>query len=97
MKRKIPGVLAIVLALSLSAFTSFHKKEATGYFWFPLDSSTGAPKPVSTLVYLGADPYLCTNWAPGGYCSGGFTSYARSGSYYVAAGTQIIVHFSLFY
>jgi len=97
MKSKIPGLLAIVLALSLSAFTTLHKKAATGYYWFPLDASSGAPKPVTTLVYLGSDPYLCTNWAPGGYCSGGFTSYGRSGSYYVAAGTQIIVHFSMFY
>jgi len=89
--------LAVVLALSLSAFTSIPQKKATGYYWFPLDSTTGDPKPVTTLVYLASDPYLCTNYAPGGYCSGGFTSYGRSGSYYVAAGTQIIVHFSLFY
>jgi len=97
MKRKIPGLLAVVLALSLSAFTNHQKKEMTGYYWFPLDPTLGTPKPVSTLVYLGTDPYLCTNWAPGGYCSGGFTSYGRSGGYYVAAGTQVVLHFSLYY
>lgn len=95
MKSKIPGFLAVVLALSLSAFTSMHKP-TTAYYWFPLNSATGNPQPVSTLVYLGYDPYFCSNWAPGGYCSGAFTGYARSGSNYIAGGTEILVHFSFY-
>ncbi len=97
MKRKIPGLLAVVLALSLSAFTNLHEKKATGYYWFPLNPYSGAPQSVNTLVYLPYDPYLCTNWAPGGYCSGAFTSYSGTQAPYTAAGTEILVHFSLFH
>ena len=96
MKRKIPGLLAIVLAVSLSAFTSFHKKEMSGYYWFPLDGS-GAPKQVNVLVFSPVDPYLCTVWAPGSYCSGGFTSYSGTQAPYSAAGVEAVVHFNLFH
>lgn len=96
MKSKIPGFLAVVLALSLSAFTSFHTKPSAGYYWFPLNSYSGAPQPVSTLTYLTYDPYYCTNWAPGGYCSGAFTSYSGASGSYTAAGTEMLVHFSMF-
>ena len=96
MKSKIPGLLAVVLALSLSAFTSMHEKKVTGYYWFPLNAYSGSPQPVTTLVYLPSDPYNCTNWAPGGYCSGAFTSYTQVGSSYVAAGVEMLVHYSFF-
>ena len=96
MKSKIPGFLAVVLALSLSAFTSIHQKEATGYYWFPLDASSGDPLPVSSLNYQTYDPYFCTNWAPGGYCSGAYTSYTRSGNTYYASDVQMLVHFTFF-
>lgn len=89
--------MIVALAFSLSAYTNLPKKEVTGYYWFPLNSFSGDPQAVSTLVYQSYDPYLCTNWAPGGYCSGAFTSYTRIGTSYVAAGTEVLLHFSLFY
>jgi hypothetical protein len=97
MKSKIPGLLAVVLALSLSAFTTMRKTTYTSYYWFPLNSYSGNPQPVNNLVYLPSDPYNCTNWAPGGYCSGAFTGYTLVGSSYVAAGTEMLVHYSMFY
>lgn len=97
MKRKIWGLTAIVLALSLSAFTAARpEKKVGGYYWFPLNSFSGAPQTVNTLVYLPADPYSCTNWAPGAYCSGAFTSYSGTRAPYSAAGYEMLVHFSMF-
>jgi len=96
MKSKVPGLMAIVLAVSLSAFTSHQEKKMTGYYWFPLDA-VGAPQQVNTLMYSSADPYLCTVWAPGGYCSAAFTSYSGTQAPYSAAGVKAVVHFSLFH
>jgi hypothetical protein len=96
MKRKILGLIVIVLAFSLSAYTSRPEKGKASYYWFPLNAA-GQPQAVNNLVYQPSDPYLCTNWAPGGYCAGAFTSYSIVGSTYVAAGTEVLVHFSLFF
>lgn len=98
MKCKLLGLIAVVLALTLSAFNAAHlPQKGNGYYWFPLNSFSGAPQTVSTLVYLPSDPYFCTNWAPGGYCSGAFTSYSVAGTSYSAAGTEVLVHFSMFH
>jgi hypothetical protein len=97
MKRKIWGLAAVVLALSLSAFTSFGpEKKATGYYWFPLDRASGVPQTVNTLVFLPTDPYYCTSWAPGPYCSGGFTGYSGTHAPYSASGFEVYVDFSLY-
>jgi hypothetical protein len=96
MKRKIAAAMIVALAFSLSAFTVASKPTATGYYWFPLDPTTGDPQPVSTLTYSPSDPYFCTNWAPGGYCSGAFTSYILSGGVYTGAGVEMLVHYSMF-
>ncbi|HVV04104.1 MAG TPA: hypothetical protein VHC96_07765 [Puia sp.] len=97
MKRRILGLLVVALAMSLSAYTNRPNKEATGYYWFPLDSYSGDPQMVNTLVYSPSDPYQCTNWAPGGYCAGAFTSYSGTKPPYSAAGVEMMVHYSLFY
>jgi len=97
MKRNILGLTAVVLALTLSAFVSHSPKQGNGYYWFPLDPASGTPKMVTTLVYLPADPYACSNWAPGGYCSGAFTSYSGTHAPYAAAGSELLVHFSMFH
>jgi len=97
MKRNILGLTAVVLALALSAFVSHSPKNGNGYYWFPLDPASGTPNMVNTLVYLPSDPYACTNWAPGGYCSGAFTSYSGTHAPYAAAGSELLVHFSMFH
>jgi hypothetical protein len=97
MKRKIWGLTAVVLALSLSAFTSIRsEKKYTSYYWFPLNSYSGVPQTVNTLVYLPSDPYYCTNWAPGGYCAGAFTGYSGTHAPYSASGIEVSVDFSLY-
>jgi hypothetical protein len=98
MKRKIWGLSAVVLALSLSAFTAFRPEKNTGgYYWFPLDSYSGMPRSVNTLIYQPSDPYYCANWAPGGYCVGAFTSYSGTSAPYSAAGLEELIHYSLFF
>ena len=96
MKRKILSLTAIVLAISLSAFTV----RSTGaklpqYYWFPLDG-WGSPVSVPKLVYQSFDPYLCTNWALGDYCAGAFTSYYGSSGAYFAQGVEVVIHYHLF-
>jgi hypothetical protein len=77
MKRKFFGLAAVVLALSLSAFTlpKRHNAKFGNYYWFPLDSG-GVPLPASVLYYQSWDPSGCTFLGEGGYCEGAFTSYA---------------------
>jgi len=97
MKRKIWGLIAVALALSLSAFTSFRPERKTGsYYWFALDSFSGMPLTTSTLIYQPADPYNCANWGPYGYCVGAFTSYTGSSGAYEAAGVEVMIHSSLY-
>jgi len=97
MKRKILGLLVVALAVSLSAYTNLPNKKRAGYYWFPLDSYSGYPQAVNTLVYSTSDPYQCTNWAPGGYCAGAFTTYTGTKAPYSAAGVEIMVDYSLYY
>jgi len=97
MKRKVLGLLVVALAVSLSAYTSRPKKESNGYYWFPLNGFSGAPQTVTTLVYSPNDPYYCTNWAPGTYCSGAFSSYSGGPGAYSAAGVEVIVDYNLFH
>jgi hypothetical protein len=96
MKRKILGLMAIVLALSLSAFNAGPKyKNFYAYWWFPLDPASGEPHTVSTLVYQSFDPYDCTNWYWGAYCEGAFTSYGGSYGNYYAAGDEVLLDFHM--
>ncbi|HWK03174.1 MAG TPA: hypothetical protein VNS58_06065 [Puia sp.] len=97
MKRKIFYVMVVALAVTLSSFT-LPKKSATGqYYWFPLQSGSGWALPVSRLVYQTYDPNLCLNWGLGDYCSGAFTSYTVSGSYYLASGMEVMVDFEILF
>jgi len=96
MKRKILGLTAVVLALSLSSFVERPKSSKFGqYYWFPLDNGTGWPLVVSHLVYQSYDPYLCTNWAWGDYCAAAYTSYTGSSGSYSAAGFLIVVDYHI--
>jgi len=96
MKRKIWGLAAIVLALSLSAYTNKPAdKKMASYYWFRLDASSGTPEPSSVLIFQSFDPNLCAFFAFGPYCEGAFTSYTGTGPYY-AAGMEVLIHFELF-
>ncbi|HEY4064980.1 MAG TPA: hypothetical protein VGM30_23915 [Puia sp.] len=96
MKRKILGIAAIVLAVSLSAFNAApNGKSYFAYWWFPLNIGTGTPGTVTNLVYQSFDPYSCYNWAWGGYCSGGFNSYGGTFGSYYAAGDEILLDYHL--
>jgi hypothetical protein len=96
MKRKILGLMVVALAVSLSAYTNFPKK-GNGYYWFPLNGFTGAPQTVATLTYSPNDPAFCTNWAPGTYCSGAFSSYSGGPGAYSAAGVEVMVDYNLYH
>src|ERR1700753_602260 len=95
MKRKIWGLTAIVLALSLSAFTTIHKRESEKkrgqFYWFPLDSS-GNPLYTNTLIYQSWDPAYCGHFAVN-YCEAAFSSYTGSAPTYMPAGNEAIIDF----
>lgn len=94
MKRKILGLAAIILALSLSAFNAGPVyKKLPSYFWFPLLSWDGEPCVVQTLVYQPNDPYNCASWAWGDYCSGAWTSYSGTYGSYFPAGDEVMQDF----
>lgn len=93
MKRKIIGLAAIVLALSLSAFNARpSEKKSPSYWWFPLNG-VGQAQCISHLVYQPGDPCNCTNWAWGPYCEGAFDSYSGSYGNYCADGYEVAVDF----
>lgn len=98
MKRKIWGLTAVVLAISLSAFSALHKKDSGKFgefYWFPLDPGTGLPTYSNILLYQTGDPAFCGNFAPVNYCEGAFTSWTGSFPVYRAAGIEAIVHYPL--
>ena len=96
MKRKIWGLAAIVLALSLSAYTNKPvEKKAGAFYWFPLDPGTGDPQPVNMLYYQSFDPAGCVFLGLGDWCTAAFTSYSGTGPYY-AAGMEAIIHVHLY-
>ena len=98
MKSKIWALAAIVLALSLSAFTA--RQEANhsngNLYWFPLDPSSGRPQAVQTLVYQSYDPYACSSWGQYDYCAGGFTGYSTNGSFYTSQGFEVLLHYMVY-
>jgi hypothetical protein len=95
MKRKIIGLAAIVLALSLSAFNARPaEKKFASYWWFPLNP-VGQPQCVTQLIYQPGDPQNCTNWAWGGYCEGAFDSYSGSYGNYCASGFEVGVDYNI--
>jgi hypothetical protein len=98
MRRKIWALSAIVLALSLSAFTARQEvnNKKGNLYWFPLDPASGQPQAVSTLVFQANDPYECSSWGQYEYCAGGFTSFSTSGSFYIAQGTEVLLHYMIF-
>ena len=97
MKRKILGLTAVVLALSLSSFVARPKSSKGGqYYWFPLYNGTNWPMIVQHLVYQSGDPYFCAPWAWGDYCSAAYTSYTvYPGGGYQAAGFLIVIDYDI--
>lgn len=98
MKRKIWGLTAVVLAISLSAFSALHKKDDgkfAQYYWFPLAPDSGVPEYSNILLYQSGDPTECGNFAPVNYCEGAFTSYTGSYPTYNAAGLEVMIHYPL--
>jgi hypothetical protein len=96
MKRKIIGLTAIVLALSLSAFnTRPAEKNSPSYWWFPLDGTSGQAQCISELIYQPGDPQNCLNWAWGGYCEGAFNSYSGSYGNYCASGFEVAIDYEI--
>jgi hypothetical protein len=94
MKRKILGLTAIVLALSLSAFNAGPVyKKLPSYWWFPLDVASGEPHSVPDLIYQSFDPQDCTNWYWGGYCEGAYNSYTGNPGEYWPWGTNVEIDF----
>lgn len=89
MKKYLSGLLAVILAVSASAFTKIETNKKTSYYWFPLNATTGAPQSVSSLVFQAGDPQNCDLSKPlNPYCEGAYTSFSGSGPY-TAAGTNI--------
>jgi hypothetical protein len=74
MKKYFAGILAVVLALSATAFTTDHSKGNALLYWYhTMDNGTvivsGAP-----LASTSADPFNCGG-GPTKVCSKGFSSY----------------------
>ncbi|HEY4061155.1 MAG TPA: hypothetical protein VGM30_04605 [Puia sp.] len=93
MKRKILGLAAVTLALCLSAFTLLKPMPSgvASYYWFPLNSASGFPQTVPSLVYQTFDPAFCGNYLLQPYCSAAFTSYSGTSAPYAAAGMEVII------
>jgi len=95
MKRYLSGILAIILAVSASAFTNIKSSKNTDYYWFPLDPSTGAPQSVSQLLHQPNDPQGCSSTLiTHPYCEGGYNSFSGTGPY-TANGSRVITDFKL--
>ena len=95
-RRSIFGLAVVLVAISLSAFTT-HVQETKNakfgmYYWFPLDPS-GYPQTSGTLVYSSSDPSNCSFLGLGNYCIGAFTSYTHDQYGYHAAGTEVAAHY----
>ena len=98
MKPRILGLAVVVLAFSLSAYTTHveTKKDAKfgTYYWFQLDAG-GEPKTMPHLIYQSNDPYWCTFIGLGAYCVGAYTSYTQDQFGYHAAGYMVTWHYYL--
>jgi hypothetical protein len=97
MKSKIFGLAVIVLAISLSAFTTHVEKTKNAkfgtYYWFPVDPASGLPLTAGTLIYSGSDPSSCSFLGLGLFCDGAWTSYTQDQYGYHAAGGFVVWHF----
>jgi len=96
MKRKIIGLVVVVLAISFSAFTTRvetekNKKFGT-YYWFPTDP-VGNPQTTAGLYYQSNDPYVCSFTGMGYYCAAAYTSYTQDVYGYHASGYLVLQHF----
>ena len=95
MKPRILGLVVVVLALSLSAYTTHveTKTDATfgTYYWFQLDA-LGVPQTMPNLIYQGSDPYWCSFIGLGYFCVGAYTAYTQDEYGYHAAGYLVTRH-----
>ena len=96
-KRSMIGLAVVLIAISLSAFTTHVQEAKTAkygfFYWFPLDPVSGIAQTSGTLVYSSGDPSSCSFLGLGGYCVGAFTSYTQDQYGYHAAGYEVIAHF----
>jgi hypothetical protein len=95
-KRSMFGLAVVLVAISLSAFTT-HVQETKNakfgmYYWFPLDPA-GIPQTSGTLTYSSSDPSNCSFLGLGNYCIGAFTSYTHDQYGYHAAGQEVLAHY----
>ena len=93
---KMIGLAVVVMAISLSAFTTHVEKTKDAkfgtYYWFMLDPA-GNPLTSGRLVYQSTDPYWCSFIGLGDYCVGAWTSYTQDQYGYHAAGYEVVSHF----
>jgi hypothetical protein len=95
MKKYLTGILAIMLAVSFSAFTNTETSKKTLYYWFPLDPSTGVAQSVMTLVHQADDPQGCDELHTANpYCEGAYNSFTGTGPY-TPSGSRIITDHKL--
>lgn len=97
MTRKIIGLAVVVLAISLSAFTTHGEKAKEAkfamYYWFPVDPASGVPQTAGHLIYQSNDPWSCSFLGMGGYCISAWTSYTQDQFGYHAAGFETALHY----
>jgi len=95
-KRSMFGLAVVLIAISLSAWTTHVQEAKTAkfgmYYWFPL-SPSGVPQTSGTLLYSSSDPSNCSYLGMGGYCIAAFTSYTQDQYGYHASGTEVLAHF----
>jgi hypothetical protein len=97
MTRKILGLAVVVMAISLSAFSTHvgKTKEAKfgTYYWFPVDEASGVPQTAGQLIYQSSDPWSCSFLGMGGYCVSAWTGYTQDQYGYHAAGYEVALHY----
>ena len=97
MKRKIIGLVVVVLAISFSAFTTRVETEKNSkfgtYYWFPTDP-VGNPQTTAGLYYQSNDPYSsCSILGLGYYCAAAYTGYTQDVYGYHASGYLVTQHY----
>lgn len=96
-KRSMIGLAVVIIAISLSAFTTHVQEAKTAkygmFYWFPLDPASGVPQTAGSLYYSSSDPSSCSLLGLGGWCIGAFTSYTQDQYGYHAAGFETIAHY----
>ena len=89
MKKTIYKISAVIIAITVFAFTNVDSKRLNLY-WFPLNAISCVPQTLSsTPTYQATDPTMCRGFRF--CCEGGFTSYTVLGGIYSASGTLMVL------